>query len=85
MLADTLYTKAKVPPTKNVCLWLGVSKVFRHVHDLTYDFIAVHVLSDCCHLTASGASECFVFSNSFHVLYFPTKQKQSRLESELKF
>jgi hypothetical protein len=26
MLADTLYTKAKVPPTNNVCLWLGVSK-----------------------------------------------------------
>jgi Prefoldin subunit len=28
MLADTLYAKAKVPPTNNVCLWLGVSKDF---------------------------------------------------------
>jgi Prefoldin subunit len=35
MLADTLYTKAKVPPTKNVCLWLGVSEACYCIQDST--------------------------------------------------
>jgi prefoldin subunit 5 len=33
MLADTLYTKAKVPPTKNVCLWLGANVMLEYTLD----------------------------------------------------
>lgn len=32
-LCDTLYVKAKVPPTKNVCLWLGANVMLEYTLD----------------------------------------------------